>query len=278
MIKRLLMALAAIVPASAALATVLGMAPAGASIIGDPVYTNTGVAGAYMTPNANRLANGDHVSGVRTTFTLTPAMEYGASTGDQPNVGVELCRFTSLSQPGASAVLYAVYNTTEHAFDVWAEHGSNNAGGGCLGKLGGLTGTATEIDAAVPVGDQLFLAITVSSHHVITYTDSDETLGLGGHTTFGGFTFGFDRAGVGTNADDSILTTPATNPFGSFTPTSVRDTAKGWATINQHNLTRMNTVKVIDTTDGTSAGGQLLVPSIVGASTLDLAMGQLSNS
>lgn len=257
--------------AALALGGAVAAAPSGASISPTTTYTSTGVAGYYAAPNANRLGNGDKVSGVRSTFGLTAAAE-----NVNIDLGVELCRYKSLTTFQAAAVLFAQWNPADFGgnggFDIYANH---NVSSGCLNQFGGTSG-GTVIDQ-VPAGHTVQLEITVSAHHVITFTDSDETTQTGGVTTFGGFTFGFDRAGVGANGDTGTLTTPADNLVTGFTLSSVRD-APGWALINRKGLTRLVVNKVVDTSNGLSSGGVLITPGSIGGNSgnFPLYFGQLS--
>jgi len=246
-------------------------AGAGASVSPTTTYTDAGVAGYYAAPNANRLGNGDKVTGVRSTFNLTPAAE-----NVNIDLGVELCRYQSLTTVQAAAVLFAQWNPADFGgnggFDIYANH---NISSGCLDQFGG-TGGGTVIDQ-IPAGHTVQLEITVSQHHIITFTDSDETTQTGGVTTFGGFTFGFDRAGVGANGDTGTLTTPASNLVTNFNQSGVRD-GSGWALLNRKGLTRLVVNKVVDTSSGTSAGGVLITPGPIGANSgnFPLYFGQLS--
>lgn len=262
------LAIGAGIAAIAAASTVALAVPAGATISPTTTYTSTGVAGYYAAPNANRLGNGDHVTGVRANFNLTAASEN--NTIDN---GVELCRAQSLiNTTTAAAVLYAQWNSNTNLFDIIAAHSTTT---NCLAAQGG-TNNSTTIDTIAP-GHNVQLEITVSNHHIITFTDSDETNLTGGNTTFGGFTFGFDRAGVGANGDNGTLTGPASNLETSFVSSGVRD-GSGWALINRHNLTRLIINKVVDNNLGTSAGEALITPGPIASNSgnFPLYFGQLS--
>ena len=83
------------------------------------------LAGVYLAPNANRTANGDHMTGVKDQFVLTSALQ-ARSGGVAVNApGVAMCQFKSLGVPGFKAVLYAQWNQGEGAFDVFEGHGSS---------------------------------------------------------------------------------------------------------------------------------------------------------
>lgn len=269
MLKRLAVATAGLAIAAAPLLGLAASSPANASIVGD-VTNGNGVAGYYAAPNANRLGNGDHMTGVRSSFYLRQAAE-----NNQIDLGVELCRFQNLSSGGgAAAVVFAEWNNVTDVFDIYANHQSST---NCLGFQGGTSG-ATLIDH-IPAGHTVQLSITVSAHHVITFVDSDQTTLTGGRTTFGGFTFGFDRAGVGANGEQGTLTTPANINVARFTKSAARDQA-GWANLNRAGLTRYNVNPVVDTTNGLPSGGVLITPTTIGTGTNDgtfnLLMGQLS--
>lgn len=257
MLKRFAVAAAGLAVAAAPLLGLATSSPAGATVSPTTTYVNDGVAGYYASPNANRLGNGDTQTGVRSTFKLSSAME-----NSKVQVGVELCRFENVQIPGAAAVVYAQWDSTHNVFDILAGHSAQIPGTNCLSTLGGVT-NATQIDT-VPVNHVAQLSITVSPHHVITFVDSDQTTLTGGRTTFGGFTFGFDRAGAGTNGDTLGLTAPATNLLTTMTLTSARDQA-GWALFNRANLTREVVNKVVDTTTGTAGGEVLIAPSAFAA-------------
>jgi len=268
------------IPAAVSLALAGGgavlAAGAGASVSPTVTYTTAGtngVAGYYAAPNAFRTANGDHVNGVRAEFVLSDNAEYGSGAA---KIGVELCEYKALSGVGGVATVFAEWNPAPAAsggqvFDIYANHIATTD---CLNGMANTAG-ATLIDT-VPAGHLLFLAITVSQHHVVTFTDSDETTQTGGASTFGGFTFGFNRAGIGTDADTATLTTPATLPLAVFQATSVRDTAKGWVTINRKGLTRLVLNEVASSTDATPSG-DLLVPAGLTADGFTLNMGQQSS-
>jgi hypothetical protein len=256
MLKRFAVAAAGLAIAAAPLLGLASSAPAGATISPTTTYVNDGVAGYYAAPNANRLGNGDTQTGVRSTFKLSSAME-----NSDIQVGVELCRFENVSLPGAAAVVYAQWDSSSNRFDILAGHSTSS---NCLAALGGLNLTDVTTIDTIPVNHMAQLSITVSPHHVITFVDSDQTSLTGGRTTFGGFTFGFDRAGAGTNGDTVGLTAPANNLLTTMTLTSVRD-QPGWATFNRSGLTRQVVNKVVDTTTGTAGGQALIAPSAFAA-------------
>jgi hypothetical protein len=249
------------------------MATGGSGAVVNPtnVYTSasTGVAGYYAAPNADRAANGDHMTGVRVTIPLATPLEATDPGGQYPAAGVELCQFKSLGATGFKAVLYAQY-TGAGQFGIFA---GRTSAGSCLSGLTDVS-PATEIDV-IPAGDSVFLAITQGPHGTVFLTDEDVTTDTGGSTTFAGFGF-FNRAGIGTNADANNLTAPATVPLADFTKAAVRDTA-GWANINRKRLTRLVLTPVTCTTDGTAAGGVLLQPDDLGTSSFWMFSGNLSS-
>jgi hypothetical protein len=159
-------------------------------------------------------------------------------------------------------------------FDIYAGHTDTT---NCLDATQTTAG-ATLIDT-IPAGHTVQLSITVSPSHDITYVDSDQTTLTGGVTTFGGFTCNFDRAGVGANGDQSSLTTPANVNLAHFTKSAARDQG-GWANLNRSGLTRDVVNAVTDTTTGTSAGGVLIYPTVIGTGTNDgtfnLFVGQIT--
>ena len=240
--------------ATAASGSIAGLAvtaiPAGASVSPTTVFNNTGWAGYYSVPNANRLANGDRVTGVRTQFFLRQRAETTAV-----NLGVELCRASSVFTFTESAVLFAKWNPATSVFDIFANHIFSTAN--CLSSM--TTAGATRIDS-VPAGHIVFLAITQNQNGNVFFTDEDLTTLTGGSSTFGGFSFfGFRLAGVGSNGVQASLTEPAVNKLVTFRQTSVRDDP-GWAFLNRAGLTRMVITKVVDTSSGTSAPPVLLRP------------------
>ena len=258
--------------AAVGVATAVALAGgAGATVSPTVTPTATGVAGYYAAPNANRLGNGDKITGVRSTFYLRKVAENNAI-----QAGVELCRYQNIFSLNTQVVdEFTVWNGT--SFNVEA---ADNTTTSCLDGLNN-TANATTIDT-IPAGHTAQLEITQDTHHLITFVDSDQTTQTGGRTTFGGFTFlGFDRAGVGTNGEQGSLTTPATIDVARFTKSAVRD-APGWADLNRAGLTRLVVNKVDDTTSGTSSGGVLEYPSPLGTGGNDgsftVYMGQLSNS
>jgi hypothetical protein len=266
--------------ATAALTALALAAPAGATI--SPTITPTScntafpttppsdcLAGVYLAPNANRTANGDHMTGVKDQFVLTSALQ-ARSGGVAVNApGVALCQFRSLGVPGFKAVLYAQWNQGEGAYDIFEGHAASAQ---CL--KGFTDVPVTKIDQVAP-GHVLFLAITQnhSTHHIL-FTDSDETTLTGAATSFFGFHAWFNRAGIGDEGTVNLLTTPANNLL--FTPTHarVRDLV-GWTNINRPTLTRLILNRVIGTTDGTLSGGVLLTPGSIGSSSFPVLEGQL---
>jgi hypothetical protein len=228
----------------------LAAAPAGAVVSPTTVFNNTGWAGYYSVPNANRLANGDRVTGVRTQFFLRQRAETTAV-----NLGVELCRANSLLPFTESAVLFARWSPASQRFNIYANH--IVSGANCLSSM--TTAGAVLIDS-IPAGHTVFLAITQRPNGTVFFTDEDLTTLTGGSVTFGGFSFiGFRLAGIGSNGVQAQLTEPAVNRLVVFRKTSVRDDP-GWAPINRAGLTRMVITKVVDTSTGTSAPPRLLVP------------------
>jgi len=230
-----------------AVAATLGITYAGGAgaSLSPTVFGTSSVAGYYAAPNANRLANGDHVTGVRTSFFLLQAAKYDNGGAD---LGVELCQYQALHGVGGVADLYAKWNKGANVWDIYAAHHFTTD---CLNGLANSQ-PATLIDT-IPDGHQVFLAITVDRHHVVTYTDSDQTTLTGGATTFGGFTFGFNRAGVGTDANTEFLTTPANVKLVRFTSSAVRLAHGGtapWKLIGNTGLTSIITVGVDETVDG----------------------------
>jgi hypothetical protein len=241
--------------ATAATGSIAGLAvaatPAGATVSPTTVYNSTGWAGYYSVPNANRLANGDRVTGVRTLFYLRQRAETTAV-----NLGVELCRANSVFPITESAVLFARWNTATQVFDIYANH--KVSGFSCLDSM--TTAGAVKIDS-VPAGHTVFLAITQGHSGSVFFTDEDLTTNTGGSSTFGGFSFlGFRLAGVGSNGVASALSEPAVNKLVTFHQTSVRDDP-GWALLNRAGLTRMVITKVVATSTGTSAPPVLLRPA-----------------
>lgn len=241
--------------ATAATGSIVGLAmaatPAGASVSPTTVFNNTGWAGYYSVPNANRLANGDRVTGVRTQFFLRQRAETTAV-----NLGVELCRSSTLFGISESAVLFAKWNPATSVFDIFANHSFTASN--CINSM--TTTGATRIDS-VPAGHTVFLAVTQNQQTgTVFFTDEDLTTLTGGSVTFGGFAFfGFRLAGVGSNGVQASLTEPAVNKLVTFHQTSVRDDP-GWALLNRAGLTRMVITRVVDTSSGTSAPPRLLVP------------------
>jgi hypothetical protein len=239
--------------ATATAGSITGLAvaavPAGAVVSPTTVYNKTGWAGYYSVPNAHQLANGDRVTGVRTQFYLRLRAET-----TKVNLGVELCRPSTISTNGETAVLFAKWNAGTGVFDVFARRAFN---GNCLSSMN--TNGATKLDS-IPAGHTLFLAITQNSHSTVFFTDVDLTTNTGGFSTFGGFSFrGFRLAGVGSNGVQAALTEPAVNKLVAFRKTAVRD-HPGWAAINRVALTRMVITKVVDTGSGTNAPPVLLKP------------------
>lgn len=244
------------VVATAASGSIVGLAmtatPAGATVSPTTVYNGTGWAGYYSVPNANRLANGDRVTGVRTQFYLRQRAETTAA-----NLGVELCRTNSVFPVTESVVLFAQWDPANSVFGIYANHAFTGTAANCLNSM--TTAGATRIDS-VPAGHTVFLAITQGKRGAVFYTDEDLTNNTGGSVTFGGFSFiGFRLAGVGANGVASQLTEPAVNKLVTFRQTSVRD-APGWAFLNRAGLTRMVITKVVATRSGTSAPPVLLNP------------------
>src|SRR5262249_57787033 len=113
------------------------------------------------------------------------------------NLGVGLCRPTSITISGAAAVLFARWNPTTQVFDIYANHTTST---NCLNSMNTIG--ATKIDS-IPAGHTVFLAITQGPLHTVTYTDEDLTTNTGGNTNFGGFTFRFRLAGIGSNGVQS---------------------------------------------------------------------------
>lgn len=264
----------ALAAASAAAACILAAAPAFATnsptvTFTSPTGVSAGVAGWYVSPNAQRISNGDRLTGVRSTFYLRKQAEYSPGL---VNLGVELCEAQSLGNPTtAAAVLYVKWTGT--VFQVWAAHTSSS---NCLAALGG-TGAQTLIDT-IPAGHTVFLSITQSpTTGLITYTDSDQTTLSGGVHVLGGFdAIRFDRSGVGTNADAAHLTTPATQTLANFTQSATRDTQKGWADLFQANLTRFVNNEVVCSTNG-ALSGAILLPASPKVDGFKLLMGQQSS-
>ena len=254
--------------ATATAGSIVGLAaaavPAGAVVSPTTVFNNTGWAGYYSVPNAHRLANGVTVTGVRTQFFLRQRAET-----TKVNLGVELCRPTSITIPGAAAVLFARWNPATQVFDIYANHKSST---NCLNSMNTIG--ATKIDS-IPAGHTVFLAITQGPFHTVTYTDEDLTTSTGGTTNFGGFTAGFRLAGIGSNGVQSALTEPANNRLVVFRQTSVRDDS-GWALLNRAGLTRLVITKVVDTSSGTSAPPRLLRPVNLTPDGFTLLSGNLS--
>jgi hypothetical protein len=243
----------------------------GASVNPTNVYTNsgTGVAGYYAAPNADRTANGDHMTGVRVTIPLTSSLE-STEDGSYPAVGPELCQFKALSATGYKVVLYAQWNSTAKMFNIEAGF---TASGSCLSGLIDV-GTPTLIDQ-IPAGDSVFLAITQGRHGTVYLTDEDVTTDTGGSTTVEESGY-FNRAGIGTDADANALTAPATVALADFSKAAVRDTV-GWANINRRKLTRLVLTPVTCTTDGTANGGVLLQPDDLGTNSFWMFSGELSS-
>jgi hypothetical protein len=232
---------------------------AGATVSPTTTYNNTGVAGYYAAPNANRLGNGDHITGVRTTFFLRAAAE---NVGYQE--GVELCQFQNVFSTSTQVVdLFTRWDSSAGVFDVLA---AENVTSNCLDGLNN-TANATQIDT-IPAGHTVQLSITQSASQALTLLDSDQTTLTGGRTTFTGISANFDRAGVGINGDQGQLTTPANIDIARFTKSAARDSS-GWADFNRSGLTRLVVNKVVDTSSGTSSGGVLIAPTPLGTGTND---------
>ena len=238
--------------ATATVGSIAGLAlaavPAGAVVSPTTVFNNTGWAGFYSVPNANRLANGDRVTGVRTRFFLRLRAETTAV-----NLGVELCRPSTLFVLGEAAVLFARWNPGNGSFDIFANRSLNIP---CINSMN--TAGAVKIDS-IPAGHTVFLAITQNSNGDLFFTDEDLTTNTGGSTTFFGSSIGFRLAGVGSNGVQASLTEPAVNKLVVFRKTSVRDDP-GWALLNRPGLTRMVITRVVDTRSGTNAPPRLLRP------------------
>ena len=228
------------------------------------------LAGVYLAPNANRTADGDHMTGVKDVFVLGSALQ-ARSGGVAVNApGVAMCQFKSLGVPGFKAVLYAQWNQGEGLFDIFMGTGSVSQ---CLKGFTDVSNTL--IDKIAP-GHKLFLAITQGKHHRVYFTDSDETTLTGAAVSFNGFHAWFNRAGIGDEGTVNVLTTPANNLL--FTPTQARVRDKvGWTVINRPTLTRLILNRVDGTSDGTSSGGVLLTPGAIGVSSFPVFQGQLSS-
>lgn len=93
-------------------------------------YNSTGWAGYYSVPNDNRLANGDRVTGVRTTFFLRQRAETTAA-----NLGVELCRastvFPPLPAPARRADSSSRQSVIPSALCPFSTHRGPSAAGAC---------------------------------------------------------------------------------------------------------------------------------------------------
>ena len=233
------------------------------------------LAGVYLAPNANRIADGDHMTGVKDQFVLDTQLR-ARSGGTAVNApGVALCQFKSLGQPGFKAVLYAQWDQAGTnsggipAFDILEGHGS------VAQCLKGFTDVPTTVIDTIPGGHTVFLAITQNhgTHHIL-FTDADQTTQTGAATSFLGFHAWFNRAGIGDEGTVNLLTTPANNFLFHPFKAQVRDRV-GWVNINRAGLTRLILNRVIGTTDGTSSGGVLLTPANIGVSSFDVFQGQL---
>ncbi|MBO0814989.1 MAG: hypothetical protein J2P30_07545 [Actinobacteria bacterium] len=240
--------------ATAASGSIAGLAvaalPSGATISPTTIFTaHTGVAGYVTAPNANQAANGDQVSGVRSTFYLRNSMKFAQLTS--PDVGVSLCR--GANHPGAAAVLFTKWDPGAGVFDVIAGHSFSV---GCTDPWSGISPSSLHVIDTVPSGHYVFLAITISKQHFVSFTDEDVTTNTVATGTFGGFTFGFTRSMVGTAADWNVLSTPATRTLVRFTKTSIRDD-NGWVLINRAGLTRLVDTKVVASLNNNLAGAKI---------------------
>jgi hypothetical protein len=269
----------------AGLAAPLALA-AGASATVNPTHLQaTTAAGAYAAPTADRVADGEHITGVKATFFTLQAQRFdmsnpalwnsspdnGGSTAKGPMLGVELCHAISFTASTDAAVLFVQWNSTSGQFDVF--EGMGHASGGCLQAKAGLV--VTQIDT-IPAGHQVFLALTQGPLGSIHVTDEDLTADVGANDSLSPPGFFFNRGGIGSEQGISDLNSPPSPKLVRFTNDKVREGGifnSAWVNIGSGVSTRIRTRIV----DQANPAGDVFVGSVLNGFSLKLFRGTLNS-